>query len=67
MGHKFEMIQEIGKIRFHRAIVPEDAINPDIETIDTADASPDIVCIAIYCRFQKRDGSYSCQLVFARS
>ena len=47
--------------------MPSDAVNLDIETIDTADASPHIICVAIYARFKKKDGSHSCQLVFARS
>ena len=34
----FNLIQEIGNIEFHRAIVPSDALNLEIETIDTADA-----------------------------
>ena len=36
----FEMIQEISEIRIHSVLVPDDAINLDIETIDTADARP---------------------------
>ena len=35
----FEMMQEIGNLRFQRAVVPEDAANLDINTIDAADAS----------------------------
>ena len=35
----FEMMQEIGNLRFQRAVVPEDASNLDINTIDAADAS----------------------------
>ena len=38
--NNFGMIQEISGIRFHRAIVPNGVINLDIETIETADASP---------------------------
>ena len=44
--NNFGMIQEISGIRFHRAIVPNDAINLDIETIETADASP---CMIMCC------------------
>lgn len=61
------MIQEINNIRFKRAVVPDDAINLDIETIDTGDASKSLACAAIYARFLRKNGSYSCQLVFARS
>ena len=30
----FEMIQEIAKVKFERAVVPEDAVNLKINTID---------------------------------
>ena len=63
----FEMMQEIGKVKFRRAVVPEDAVNLNINTIDAADASKKLACTAIYARFLKKDGTYSCQLVFSRS
>ena len=34
-----EMKQELGKVRFNCAAVPEDAVNLDINIIDAADAS----------------------------
>ena len=43
----FEMMQEIGNLKFKRAIVPEDAVNLDINTIDAADASSKVACVAI--------------------
>ena len=63
----FEMMREISSIRYHRTIVPEDAVSLEIETIDTGDASQAIACIAVYARIKRRCGSYSCQLVFSRS
>ena len=63
----FEMMQKIGKIRFKRAIVPENAANLNINTIDFADASNKLACPATYARFLKKDGTFSCQLVFSRS
>ena len=63
----FDLINEIGNIEFHRAVVPVDAVSLEIETIDTADASEQLVCSAIYGRFLRKDGTYSCQLLFARS
>ena len=63
----FDLMEEIGKIRFSRAIVPEDAINLDLETIDVAAAGEGLVCAAIYARFKRRNGEHSCQLVFART
>ena len=43
----FEMMQEIDNLRFQRAVVPEDAVNLDINTIDAADASNKLACVAI--------------------
>ena len=54
-------------MEFRRAVVPEDALNLDITTIDTADASEELICSAIYARFKLKSGKYSCQLIFARS
>ena len=48
-------------------MVPEDAINLDIQTIDVADASQKLACVAICARFFKRDGTHSCQLIFSIS
>ena len=61
------MMQEIGSLRFQRAVVPEDAVNLDINTIDAADASSKMICIAKYARLLRRNGTCSCQLVFSRS
>ena len=63
----FEMIDQISNIRFKRAVIPEDAVGIELETIDTADASQQMVCVAIYVRFPLKSGGYSCQLVFART
>ena len=60
-------MQEIGNIKFNRAVVPIDAKNLNIETIDTGDASKDLICSAIYARFERNNGGFSCQLIFARS
>ena len=63
----FEMIKEIGNLRFKRAIVPEDAVNLDIQTLDFGDASQSMICSCIYARFKRKNGEYSCQLVLSRS
>ena len=63
----FEMIKELPSLHFRRAIIPEDAADLNIETIDCGDASKAIVCVAIYARFLRKCGSYSCQLIFSRS
>jgi hypothetical protein len=63
----FEMIDEIKTIKFNRAVIPEDAVDTQLETIDAADASQKMICVAIYARFKRKSGAYSCQLVFSRS
>ena len=63
----FDKMREIGEIKYYRAIVPNDALNMNIETIDTANESENMICVAIYARFKKKNGSHSCQLVLARS
>ena len=62
-----EMIQEIRDVRYQRAVIPHDAVDLNCETIDTADASQDMICVAIYIRFKSKSGGYSCQLLFASS
>ena len=63
----FLMMKEIENLKFHRAITHADAVNLNIHTIDTADASNQIACATIYTRFLRRNESYSCQLIFSRS
>ena len=63
----FELIKALGHIKLKRAIVPEDAISLDMETLEMGDASQNLACAAIYARFKRKSGSYSSQLVFAKS
>ena len=63
----FDLMKEIGNIQFSRAVVPPDAVSLDVETIDLADAGENLICAAIYARFERRDGTFSCQLIFART
>ena len=63
----FELIRDLKNVRFKRAVVPHDAVNLDINTIDTGDASGQVVAAAIYARFLRKNGEFSCQLVFART
>ena len=46
----FKVIQEMGDICFRRALVPEDAANLDIETIDVADAGENLICTQRFMR-----------------
>ena len=63
----FNLVKEIGNIKFQRAVIPKDAVSLDVETIDTADATANLICSAIYARYKRKNGEYSCQLIFART
>ena len=63
----FQMMNEIKTLKYQRAVIPEDAIDTQVNTLDFRDASREIACIAIYARFKHKDGSYSYQLVFTWS
>ena len=56
----FEMITEISYVKYKRTIIPHDAINSNIETLDFGDASQALVCASIYVRFKRKNGCYSC-------
>ena len=61
------MMQKNGQTKFQRAVVPEDIINLDIQTIDAADANQKLACVAISAKFFRRNVTHSCQLNFSRS
>ncbi|XP_066917473.1 uncharacterized protein [Clytia hemisphaerica] len=63
----FTMMQEIKTIRYQRTIVPPDAVNLNINTVDFGDASKQIAAVAIYARMLRKNGEYSSQLIFSRS
>ena len=63
----FGVIDELRNLRFCRAQVPVDAENLDMQTLEVADAGDQLVCAAIYVRFLRRNGTYSCQLILART
>ena len=54
----FEVMQEISRIKFQKAVIPEDAINLDIKTVHAVDASQKLTCVAIYARVFKRYGTH---------
>ena len=63
----FEMISQLGDSKFKRAIVPEDAVNLDMDTIELSDASLNLACSEVYGRFKRKNGTFSCQLLFSRT
>ena len=63
----FELIRQLGNVLIKRAVVPEDAVSLDIETLELGDASEELACSVIYGRFTLKSGEYSCQFLFSRS
>lgn len=61
----FKMIQKITKIKFKCAFVPYDAVNLNISQNDADDVGKNLAYPAIYARFLKKNGTYSCQLAFS--
>ena len=49
----FEMMTEIHNIKFNRAVIPEDAVDLNVETLEFGDASKPIACVAVYARFKR--------------
>ena len=63
----FHMMTEIKNLRYQRAVVPQDAVDLNATTLEFGDASQALVCVAIYIRFKRTNGEFSCQLIFAKS
>ena len=60
-------IQQMREIRFRRTIIPSDAVSPEVEIVVSADASQFIAVACCHARVKKKDGSYSSQLISAKS
>ena len=63
----FEVIQKLGKIRFHRTVIPVDAAECKIELIVSVDASEKMGIAAVHSRVLRTNGEYHVQLVAAKS
>ena len=63
----FKLMGTVRNITYRRAVVPDDAADLDINTLDFGDASKILVCVAIYVRFRRKCGKFSCQLLFGKS
>ena len=62
-----EAIQRLKGVVFRRSIIPDDAINLDVEYIVSVDASENIGIAVVHSRVRKKDGTYFVQLVAAKS
>ena len=60
-------IQDLGKLKFNRSIIPPNAKSDKIELIISADASKNIAIASVHSRVPLNDGSFFVQLVCAKS
>ena len=63
----FQVMEKLGGCKWNRLIVPKDAVSLDMEIIGSGDASEKMACSAIYVRFLRTDGTFSCQLALAKT
>ena len=63
----FKLMGEIKQLKYRRAVVPHDAVSLEMTTLEFGDASKILICVAIYVRFLRKCGKYSCQLLLAKS
>ena len=61
--NNFNLITKIGDLVYKRAVVPDNALNMDIELIGAGDATKKLACAGCYIRYQLKDGGHSCQLI----
>ena len=61
------LIQEAKKLEFPRSVVPENAMNDKFSLIVSCDASTLIAACSVHARFEMTDGSFSCNLLAAKS
>ena len=51
---------------FHRAVIPEDAVDTHLQLVAAVDAA-DVKVAGVWGRFKRKNGQYSCQLIIGRS
>ena len=62
-----EDMQKLREVKFRRTIIPEDAVNLEVEVITSVDASKDIAMVAVHTRVLRKNGKYHVQLFCAKS
>ena len=65
--NNIRVMQTLNNLHFKRSVIPEDAVSPNIELMVFCDASMEISLAAVYARVLRRNGSFSCQLLTAKT
>ena len=60
-------LHKLKSMKFTRAKVPVDAADLKLSLYGTVDAANKLKIVAIYARFRRKNGRYSCQLLIGRS
>ena len=60
-------LHKLRGIKFTRAKVPIDAVDLKMVLYGTVDAADKLKIVAVYARFKRRNGRWSCQLLIGRS
>ena len=64
----FKLIEELRDVLYVKCPIPEDALRPSVRIWILSDAAPDGgIIISAHAGCERRDGTWSCQLLFARS
>ena len=63
----FQLMGDMGKLVYNRAVIPENATSLDFELIAAGDASTQLVCAGCYIRHSLKDGGHSCQLLLGKT
>ena len=61
------MLEKLKGLKYHRATMPVDAVDTEINLIVAVDAAESIKMVGGWGRFRLKDGSFSCQLILGRS
>ena len=62
-----QMIEDLRKIRFKRAVVPVDAVEYVPELLVSCDASESIAIAVVHARYKLKTNEYSCQILTSKS
>ena len=64
----FKLIEELRDVLYVKCPIPEDALRPSVRIWILSDAAPDGgIIVSAHAGCERRDGTWSCQLLFARS
>ena len=64
---QFILWEKLKGIKFHRAVMPEDAADSKLRLICKVDASDKLIVQGCWAGFRRRNGEWSCQHILSRT